>query len=243
MGIVVDVLLYLEGRSFVLHFDAHLNVEVHLLCCSLLVVLAAFVELRVVGILHKVAAVMPITVVHAGLHEVLVHIVLHEVLAREVNHRTRITCLVDNEEAGDACILCHLGVVGTKGRSDVHDAGTVFCSDIIARDNTEGFCTLVDDFSVLEGTRLHPREELFVLHANEVSSFASPKNLEFFTFFRLEVSREARLGENVNGLLVSIWIAALDGNIINLRSYAKGSVGGQSPRRRGPSEDINRKTL
>ena len=224
MRIVVDVLLYLEGRSFVLHLDAHLHVEVHLLCRSLLVVLAAFVELRVVGILYEVTAVMPITIVHAGLHEGLVHIVLHEVLAREVNHRTRITCLVDDEEAGDACILSHLGVVCTKGRSDVHDACTVFRSDIIARDDTESFCTLIDNFAVLESTRLHPREELFVLHANEVSSFASPKNLELFTFFRLEVSREARLGENVNGLLVSIWIAALDGNIINLRSNTESRV-------------------
>ena len=186
---------------------------------------------------------MPIAVVHAGLHEVGVHIVLHEVLAGEVNHRARVACLVDDEEAGDACILCHLGVVGTKGRSDVYNASTVFRSDIIARDDAEGFCTLIDDFTVLKCARLHPREELFVLQANEVSSFASPKNLELFTFFRLEVSREARLGENVNGLLVSIWIAAFDGNIINLRANTESRVGRQSPRRRGPSQNVYRSTL
>ena len=79
---------------------------------------------------------------------------------------------------------------------------------------------------------------MLVLQANEVSSFASPKNLELFTFFRLEVSRESCFGENVYGFLVSIGIAAFDGNIINLRANAEGCVRGQCPWGCGPCHEV-----
>ena len=185
VGIVVDMLLNLEGRALLLHLHAEHDVQVLGLRQFLLVHAG---KLGVVGILHEVAAMLPVAVAHAEIDKRLVHIVLHEVLAGEVNHRTCIACLVDDEEAGDACILCYLGVVGTKCGSDVYNTGTILSRDIIAWNDAESFFTLVGNFAVLEGTRLHPWEELLVLHANEVSTFASPNNLEFLAFLSLEVS-------------------------------------------------------
>ena len=168
------MLFYLEGCSFVLHLDAHLHVEVHLLCGSFLVVLAALIELRVVGIFDEVAGMVPIAFVYACLNECGIHIILDKILAREIDHRTRIASFVDDEEAGNACILSHLGIVGTKGWSNMYDTCTILGSNIIARDNTEGVCTLINNLSILQFTRFYPGEELFILHAYEVSTFATP---------------------------------------------------------------------
>ena len=144
----MDVLLNLEGRSFVLHLDAHLHIQVHFLRSGLLVILATLIELRVVSILDEVATMMPITIVDASLHKVGIHIVLHEVFASEVNHRSCVASLIDDEEAGNACILRHLSIVCTKGGSNMDDTSTVFSSHVIARNNAECFCTLIDCFAV-----------------------------------------------------------------------------------------------
>ena len=94
MRVVVDVLLNLECRTFLLHFETEYDVEVHVLVCSLLVVLATLIVFGVVGILDEVARMFPIAVVDTETEELLVDVVLHEVLTCEVDHRTCVACLI-----------------------------------------------------------------------------------------------------------------------------------------------------
>ena len=134
MGIVMYVLLYLECSACLLHLHAEHNVQV--LCLGQRFGVEVSI-LRVVIVLHEVARVVPIAVLHAGLHESLVHVFLHKIFSCEVNHRARVAGLVYNKQRGYARILRHLGVIGTKGGSDVHDARTVVSRHIVTGDDAE----------------------------------------------------------------------------------------------------------
>ena len=187
MGIVVHVLLYLERLALFLHLYAEQYVEVHILGGSLLVV-AVHVILGIVGVLHILTLVLGIGfLVDTEVVELGVHVLGHEVLAGEVHHGTRVACLVDDEEAGDASILCHLGIVGTKGGCDVHDTGTVLGGHIVAGDYTECLVLLHHGLAALNGAGLHPGHQLLVLYAHQFRTLALPEDFQFLALLCLEV--------------------------------------------------------
>ena len=118
------------------------------------------------------------------------------------------------------------------------DARAVLGGDVVAGDDAEGFCTLVDGLAVLHGAGFHPREELFVLHADEVCSLASPEDFELLAFFGLEVGGEPCFGQDVDGLLAAIGVLTLDGHVVNLRSDAECRVRGQGPGGSRPGKEV-----
>ena len=174
------MLLYLEG--LVGGFHHHADVEVERLSClgGLLVVLAVHSELRVIGILHPTALIFLVGLsIDALGHKLLVQLVQQVELTRKVHHGAGFATLVDHEQRGDAGRTCHVGVVGTEGRGDVYDTRTVLCRHIVAGDDAEslGRCFLPVAFVVQLGG-LHPRDELFVLHAYEVRTLILAYHLE-----------------------------------------------------------------
>ena len=197
MRIGVHVLLYLEGRALLLHLHADDDVQVLILLGAFAVPDTVLVIFRVVGVLHVVAGMMAVeSLVNTTVEEVLVELVDDIVLTLEVNHRTGLAFLVYEVEAGDSGILGHLGIVGTEGRRDVHDTGTVLCCNVVAEDNAEGLVGHlhegVDAILTLEGLLrmccgivadeflavfvdflawLHPWHELAVVHTLEVGAF------------------------------------------------------------------------
>ena len=224
MRIVVYVLLYLECLALFLHLYTEQYVEVHILGGSLLVV-TVNVILGVICVLYILALVLGIGfLVDAEVVEFGVHVLGHEVLAGEVHHGTSVASLVDDEEAGYACILCHLGIVGTKGGCDVHDTGTVLGGYIVAGDYAECLVLLHHGLAALNGAGLHPGHQLLVLYTNQFRALAFPEDFQFLAFLCLEVCRNEVLGNDVHGLLLGIGVLALDGHVVNLGTYAKCSV-------------------
>ena len=197
--IVVRMLLQLEGRTLLFHLHRYDNVQVLGLRGCFLVVLATLVEAWVVGVFHVVACMMGVCrSVYAGRKEILVEVGNHIVLTFEVYHRPCFALLVYEEQAWDACIFCHLGIVGTECRGNVYYARTVFGGHIVAGNNAEslrshlhegvlavlalenlvgmgsGVClhkvgSVVVDLS----TGLHPRHELAEAQAHEVGSLVA----------------------------------------------------------------------
>ena len=87
MGIVVHHLLYLEGRTFLLHFHGQDNVEVLGLCRRLLVPHPIGVELGVIRILHIVACVTAVGFdVDTTFHKVGIEVIEQVILALQVDH-------------------------------------------------------------------------------------------------------------------------------------------------------------
>ena len=140
MGIVVYMLFALEGLALLLQLVAKHDVEVFGLVACRLVPHAVLVKLGVVCVLYIVAGMVAIEVfVDACGNETAVEVVEHIELALKVNHRTGLALLVYKVESGDVGILCHLGIVSTKGRSDVNDTCTVVGCDIVAENYAERF--------------------------------------------------------------------------------------------------------
>ena len=92
------MLLYLEGCALFLHLKAEDDVEVHVFCGGLLVIFAVHIIFGVVGVLDKISRVLPVAVAHAERGKLLVHVVFQEIFACEVDHRTCVASLVDDEE-------------------------------------------------------------------------------------------------------------------------------------------------
>ncbi len=78
--------------------------------------------------------------------------------------------LVDHHDAGDPEIGGNLLVVSSESRSDMDNSGTVFSSDIVARDHPESFSFF---------NRSEPWNKLPVFYSHEVSTLeGAVKNLE-----------------------------------------------------------------
>ena len=191
---------------------------------------------------------LPITFVHTKTYELFVHVFLYEVLTREIHHRTSIASLVDDEERGDSSVFCHLGVISTKGRCDMHDTRTILGGHIITWNDTESFVFFYHHLIVLQCARLHPRHQLLVVQAHEVCALASPKDFDrllvaFLVLLCCKICRQACLCQNVDGFLFGVWILAFDSHIVNLWTNTERSVGWKCPRRGCPCEDVNRAPL
>ena len=194
MWVVVYVLFNLQRRTLLLHLHTDHDVQVLCLRSCLLIILAVLIEFWGVGVLHIVACMMAVTLlVHTLGDEVVIELVHHIVLTLQVNHRTRLTFLIDQEEAGDMGILGHLGIIGTKSRCDMHDTGTVLCCHIVTRNHTEGltlhlhkliFAVLTCEYLLRMGFRIglhvvgciliqlgrgfHPRHQLLIFQTDQL---------------------------------------------------------------------------
>ena len=177
------MLLYLECLALFLHLYAEQHIEVHVLGGSLLVV-SVYIILRIVSVLNVLTLVLGIGIlVNAEVIELGIHVLGHEVLASKVYHGTCIACLVDDEKAGDASILCHLGIVGTKGGCDVYDTSTILGGHIVTGDYAESIILLHNRFTAFYSARLHPRHELLILDANQFRALALPEDFQFLALF------------------------------------------------------------
>ena len=189
--VVVHVLFDAECLSGAFHLDAEHDVEVFGLGCRFLVVLAAGIELRVVGILHVAALVIGVErLVHAGIGKRLGAFREQIIFTREVHHGARLARGGNHEERGHFGGFRHLGIVGTECGRDVHDARTVFRGYVVAGNNAEGLFRQFAEAVARHGKaffrmslgilahvvggviihllrRFHPRHELRVVHADK----------------------------------------------------------------------------
>ena len=223
------MLLNLESSALFLHLKADNHVEIHILSGSFLIVLTAYIVLRVIRILHIFASVMPVRIVYAERNELLIHILLDEVATLKVHHRTSIASLVNDKERRNTCVLSHLSVISTESRSNMHDTSTVLCSNIVTRDYAESISLLDDNPIVFKSARLNPWHQLLIVNAYEVSTFTLPNDfhrdfIALFILCTLEVSAHSALSYDIDSLLISVRIIAFKGNIINLRTNAKRGV-------------------
>ena len=126
------VLLNLERRTFLFHFHTDHDIQVFCLGCSLLIVLAILIKLRSISILYEVTSVMTISLlIDTFLNKVIVEFLYQIVLTLEVNHRTGFTFLINKEQTWDMGIFSHFGIIGTEGRRDMHDTGTILCTECL----------------------------------------------------------------------------------------------------------------
>ena len=147
--------------------------------CSLLIILAVYSELRVIGILYPLALIVFVKVcIDTCLYKLLVQFVNQEELTGEVYHRAGLTLLVYHEQGRYTCSACHKSIVRTKGRGNVYDTRTVFSRHIVTRNYTETFVAGSPATVFGNVYRLHPRDELFVLHAYQVRAFIFAHHLE-----------------------------------------------------------------
>ena len=214
--VVVGVLLALEKLALLLQHHHDIDVQ-------------GFVLLgfgRVVGVLHELAGVGAVGLhVHAVLDKFGVEVLDAVELAGAIDHRLADAVLVDHHERRDAGGGGHALIVGAEGRSDVHDAGTVFRGDIVAGDDAEG---------TLAG--VHPRDELLVGDAHEIFALELLHNLRGF----LEHRGNQRFGhQDVAGLFV-VRMHGLQHHIVDVRTHAQRRVARQRPRGGRPRNRVHR---
>ena len=230
------MLFSLECQSLLFQHHADIYVERFSSLCSLFIVFSVYSELRVVCVLHPTAFIFLVFFyIDTFLYESLIQF-LHQVeLTGQVNHRTSLAFLVNHEQRRNTCRTSHVRIVRTKCRCNVYDTRTVFCSDIITRDNTECFSR-----SFFPGTvfcsfhRFHPWDKLLVFHTNQVSTLVLAYHLErnqfitrlvvfqcnVFCFF-IEMRIEQRFGKYHRHLFSIISIVSLNSYIVNLRAHTK----------------------
>ena len=196
VGIVVDMLFYLEGSALHLHLHADNNIQVIGFLRRFLVPYSVGIILRIIGILDIVTGVMSVSFhIDAMLYEVLVEFIEHIVFTLEIHHRTCLPLLVDQVKSGHMSILGNLGIISTEGRGDVHNTGTILCGHIVTGDNSEGLALHLHETILavltdedLVGMRLgisidevglilpyflaglHPFHQLAIVHSDELTS-------------------------------------------------------------------------
>ena len=159
MWIVVNMLFYLKCSAGLLHLHAKHYIEVFGFRSCLFVVFSAFVILRVISILNICSGIFVINgAVDAVCSKPLVKFGFFVILTREIYHRSGFTLLVNHKQRRNACSLCHSGVVGTKGRCNVHNTRTIFGGHIVAGDNTECLAILYHYIVAFFCHWLHPWE-------------------------------------------------------------------------------------
>ncbi len=233
----------LDPERLALALEAEADVEVERLGRGggLLVVLAVGVELRIVGVLHPAAGVFGILGCDAFAHEAFVELLGEVEFAREVHHGARLALAVDHEERRDACGAGHAGVVCTERRGDVHDARTVLCGHVVARDHAERLLRgVVPAAGVVALHGFHPRQQLLVADAH-VGQFAArpcePRRFVGGVFLAAEVGVHEVFGQDDVLRLLRIGVEALELHVTDGRTYGQRRVRGQRPRGCGPCQE------
>ena len=232
----MGVLLTLEEFAFAFQHDDNLNVERHIL-----VGLGA-----VVGVFDIFACILGIEVgVDVGFNPFSVEVLDASKTARAVHHRHLLAIAVEQQQLANAGFLGHAGVVGTKGGGDMHNAGTVFGGNIVAKDDAES----------IVARRLHPRNQLLVAQTFEVTAFALANHFERqILVASLEVGEtlclrgvvlfeetaHLRFGHDNAARLCAVGFDGVNQDIVNRRAHAQCRVRWQSPRSGGPCHGVGR---
>ena len=136
--------------------------------------------------------------------------------------------LVNHHERRDASGGGHALIVGTEGRRDVDDTGTVFRGHIIAGDDAE---------RALAG--VHPRDKLLVRNAHEVFALVFFHDL----WSLLEHRAYQRLSHQDVARLLGVRMHGLQQHIVDVRAHAQSGVARQRPRCGRPSNGVVRQFL
>ena len=140
------MLLDAQGCSLLLHLHADDDVQVLGLRGGLLVVFSIHVELGSISVLHVVTSMVAVFLdVDTSLHEVFVKLTDDVIFSFEVDHRSSLSALVDEEESWHLGILGHFGVVSTECGCDMDDTRTVFSGHIVAGDDAEGLTSHLNE--------------------------------------------------------------------------------------------------
>ena len=243
MRIRVNVLLDFKDRPLLFHIYTQAHVDIlGLLGFQFVVVVPVPEVLLIVAVLDILSCPGGVEfAIEIPLHEMLIQFIYQPILTREVHHRTRLTVLGHHIESRHAGGLSHLLIVGTKGRSDMHDTRTIFRCHIIAADDAEGIRRAVDNsigiLVVVHG--LHPREELLVTHANQVCTFHAGEYFgRFAKLFLIRTQTSLCQDINILRLRAVLCRRLTDGHVVYLRTHAQGGIAGQGPRRCRPRQEI-----
>ena len=239
MGIVVNVLLNLEGLVHTLEVDSDIYIKRLGSLSSGLVVLAIYGKLWVVGVLNPTALILLVSLgIDTLCYELLVQL-LHQVeLTLQINHRASLATLVNHKERGDTSLTCHECVIGTKRRRDVYDTRTVLYCNIVTQNHAESLVgSVLPIASLVQLNGLNPLNQLLVVHTLQFGACPATYNLEWDEFVArlvrvqrqalgllVEVSVEQWLGQHSSNLLACVAVVRAYGNVINLWADAERSV-------------------
>ena len=134
----------------------------------------------------------------------------------------------------------------------MYDTSTVFGSYIVTRNYAESLVRSFFPTSVFRCFNwFHPRNKLFIFHANQICSFILTYYFErnqlvarFIIFqrhafcFFIEMSIKQRLCKHYGYLLSIICIVSLYSYIINLRAHTQSCIRRQCPRSSCPCDEI-----
>ena len=233
MGIAVRMLLALEELAFAFQHNDQLDVEAHILLGLG----------GVVGVLDELACILLVELhVDVVLHPLGVKVLDRGKASLTVDHRHLLAVAVIEQKVGNAGFLGHTCIVGTEGRCDVHDASTVLCRHIVAKNNAESLvldCLTMCLSSAVDHGGLHPRYQLLVLQAFEFSAFTFGH--EFIcrsilgVFRRREHTAHKCLCHNDAARLVGIGMSGFEEHIVDVGAHAESRIARQCPRCGCPS--------
>ena len=234
----------LKGLIFSLKFHADVQIESWGIGSQSLVV----------GILHKATSELAIGL---GIEELLdvvgVEVLDDKETTTAVDHGLLLAVAVHKHKGHDAEVASHAGIVGAKVGCNVHNASTIRCSNVVARDNLEGFtCGLTINAEV----GLGKGQELLIAHAHKILAIelgqhgigdnlvASLIVIEILVFaLFIEVGRHKVASQHNHLGRTAIGVVGLYNLIDNLFAHTESCVGGQCPRCCGPSQEVERQPL
>ena len=125
-------------------------------------------------------------------------------------------------------VLGYLGIVGTKGRGDMHDTGTVFCGHVVTGDDTESLALhlhemilailadkdflgmslgiSIDELGLILSyflAGLHPFHQLAIVHSDELTAFHAVNDSPRADLLLLVKGRQLTLFALLVGLEIS----------------------------------------
>ena len=214
--IAVHMLLYLEGLALLLEHHAQVDVERG----------SVGGKGIVVGVLHIPSGPLAVGGVDPFPDIVRVEVFDTAEAALVVHLGLGVAVRVNDGQGGNSGIPGHLGVVGTESGSDVHDAGTFLCRDIVS-----------EDYPERAFVRTEPRYQLFVAHALE---FRALHDAGQHLVGRLagEHALHKILGNYICAFLAAVRIGGTHLHIIDTGPYAEGGIGRECPGSGRPCEEI-----
>ena len=95
-------------------------------------------QLRIIRILHKTACILPIGLgIHIRCHEIGIEILQHEELTGTIDHRLPFARFINNYQRNNILLFGYAIIVGTEGRRNVDDTGTILRSHIVTQNHPE----------------------------------------------------------------------------------------------------------
>ena len=217
MRVGVDMFLGFEQASVGFHLQAEVQVETLGFGGSYLIVLSIDGELRIVGVLDPTAGIFAVEFdIDVRANPLRIKVFYFPVFTGKINHGARTVVFGLHIESRHTGSICHFLIVCTESRSDMNNTGTVFGGNIITLNHAVGAFSGID-----------PREEGFILQADEVCTFVAGDD-----FCILEISTETCFGQN------KMFLSDFNFHVINLRTYTKGRIRRESPGGCRPGDNV-----